>query len=100
MREKIKSPLNARHDRHGITTLRRINKKYTENHLNNSSDQLYMQLTNKHKRAMGRKVGAEEDVRAVRRKRQKYFTHVEVTRQEHRGQYWHVPLSEVDILID
>jgi hypothetical protein len=28
------------------------------------------------------------------------FTHVEVTRQEHRGQHWHVPLSEVDILID
>jgi Flp pilus assembly protein TadD len=29
--------------------------------------------TNKHKRAMGRKVGAEEDVRAVRLKRQKSF---------------------------
>lgn len=29
--------------------------------------------TKKHKRAMGRKVGAEEDVRAVRLKRQKYF---------------------------
>jgi hypothetical protein len=28
---------------------------------------------NKHKRAMGRKVGAEEDVRAVLRKRQKSF---------------------------
>jgi hypothetical protein len=28
------------------------------------------------------------------------FTHVEVTRQEHRGQHWHVPLPEVDILID
>ncbi len=28
------------------------------------------------------------------------FTHLEVTRQEHRGQHWHVPLSEVDILID
>ncbi len=29
--------------------------------------------TNKHKHVMGRKVGAEQDVRAVRRKRQKYF---------------------------
>jgi len=28
------------------------------------------------------------------------FTHLEVTRQEHRGQHWHVPLAEVDILID
>ncbi len=37
-------------------------KKYTENRLNNSSDQLYMQrtnnITNKHKRCWKRKVGA------------------------------------------
>ncbi len=58
MREKIKSPLNARHDRHGITTHRRINKKYTENHLNNnSSDQLYMQRTNKKTQARDGKEG-------------------------------------------
>jgi hypothetical protein len=34
-------------------------RKYTENRLNNnSSDQLYMQRTNKHKRCWKRKVGA------------------------------------------
>jgi len=37
-------------------------KKYTENRVNNSSEQLYMQrtnnLTNKHKRCWKRKVGA------------------------------------------
>jgi hypothetical protein len=46
-------------------------RKYTENRLNNSSDQLYMQrtnnLTNKHKRCWKRKVGAgaEEDIRSA-----------------------------------
>ncbi len=58
--------LNGRHD-HGTTTTTtthwRINgkkkRKYTENRLNNnSSDQLYMQRTNKHKRCWKRKVGA------------------------------------------
>jgi hypothetical protein len=62
--------LNARHD-HGTTTT----KKYTENLLNNCSDQLYMQrtnnLTNKHKRCWKRKVGAraEEDIRSARGRR-------------------------------
>jgi hypothetical protein len=75
MREKIKSPLNARHDRHGITTHRRI-EKYTENHLNNSSDQLYMQRTNnltKQTQTLleeeSGRAGAEEDIRSARGRR-------------------------------
>jgi hypothetical protein len=55
--EKIKSPLNARHDRHGITNHRRINEKYTANHLNDSSDQLYMQRTSKQTQARDGKEG-------------------------------------------
>ncbi len=79
-------------------------KKYThENHLN-SSDQLYMQQTNKHQRAGG-KVGAwvQKVLEGAGRRgttTQKYFTHVQVARQPHLGQHLHVPLSQADIVTD
>jgi hypothetical protein len=76
-------------------------RKYTENRLNNSSDQLYMQrtnnLTNKHKRCWKRKVDCPG---TTTQKRFYDFTHVQVWRQPHLGQHLHVPLSQADMVTD
>jgi len=109
LKHKLKNPvISSRFEcKHHSAAIEESKKKVSlENHLN-SSDQLYMQRTNKqtNKHQRGGKVGAwVQKVLEGRgeegRTTQKYFTHVQVARQPHLGQHLHVPLSQADIVMD